>query len=155
MGSTCAQLLRRRPASSSKPAPGVAACNTPVKSGGSSGVAKEVIRDLTSRGATVYAGCRYVTAWCIHTSLSHVHPHDELLDSSALKYAQTHTPCAGCSASLATHTSENNIVMELQWRCASWGPSPTGTVSGSSAAPQLDRTLGQDCDCRYNARGRC
>lgn len=29
-----------------------------VVTGGSSGVAKEVIKDLTSRGATVYAGCR-------------------------------------------------------------------------------------------------
>jgi hypothetical protein len=41
-------------------------CTTPppflscpqLKTGGSSGVAKEVIKDLTSRGATVYAGCR-------------------------------------------------------------------------------------------------
>jgi len=30
----------------------------PSRPGGSSGVAKEVIKDLAARGATVYAGCR-------------------------------------------------------------------------------------------------
>jgi NAD(P)-dependent dehydrogenase (short-subunit alcohol dehydrogenase family) len=31
-----------------------------ASAGGSSGVAKEVVKELASRGATVYAGCRCI-----------------------------------------------------------------------------------------------